>query len=54
MEARTMSLPPAASHDDAERCFFAIELSKKTIRDAGGFLAGQFVSLLTFIFNVLL
>jgi len=30
MEARTMSLPPAASHDDAERCFFAIELSKKS------------------------
>jgi transposase len=30
MEARTMSLPPAASHDGAERCFFAIELSKKS------------------------
>ena len=30
MEARTMSLPPAASHDDAEWCFFAIELSKKS------------------------
>jgi hypothetical protein len=30
MEARTMSLPPAACHDDAERCFFAIELSKKS------------------------
>jgi len=30
MEARTMSLPPAASHDDVERCFFAIELSKKS------------------------
>ena len=30
MEARTMSLPPATSHDDAERCFFAIELSKKS------------------------
>jgi len=30
MEARTMSLPPAASHDDAERCLLAIELSKKS------------------------
>jgi transposase len=30
MEARTMSLPPAACDDDAERCFFAIELSKKS------------------------
>lgn len=30
MEARTMSLPPAASHDGAERCLFAIELSKKS------------------------
>jgi len=30
MEARTMSLPPAASHDDAVRCLLAIELSKKS------------------------
>ena len=30
MEARTMSLPPAASHDDAARCLLAIELSKKS------------------------
>ena len=30
MEARTMSLPPAASNDDAERCLLAIELSKKS------------------------
>jgi hypothetical protein len=30
MEARTMSLPPAASHDDAERRVLAIELSKKS------------------------
>src|SRR5215470_3277659 len=30
MEARTMSLPPAASHDGAGRCLFAIELSKKS------------------------
>ena len=30
MEVRTMSLPPAASHGDAERCFLAIELSKKS------------------------
>jgi len=30
MEARTMSLPPAASSDDAERCLLAIELSKKS------------------------
>jgi transposase len=30
MEARTMSLPPAASNDAAERCLLAIELSKKS------------------------
>jgi transposase len=30
MEARTVSLPPAASNDDAERCLLAIELSKKS------------------------
>jgi transposase len=30
MEARTVSLPPAASHDDAERYVLAIELSKKS------------------------
>ena len=30
MEARTMSLPPAASDDDAVRCLLAIELSKKS------------------------
>ena len=31
MEARTVNnLPPAAAHDDAERCPLAIELSKKS------------------------
>jgi hypothetical protein len=30
MEARTMSLPPAASQDDGEPCLRAIELSKKS------------------------
>jgi transposase len=30
MEARTMSLPPAASDDDAGQCLLAIELSKKS------------------------
>jgi transposase len=30
MEARTMSLPPAASHDDVEPGLLAIELSKKS------------------------
>jgi hypothetical protein len=30
MEARTVSLPPVASHDGAERCVPAIELSKKS------------------------